>query len=1071
MANDTATQNSSAQCSFCNVKQTTKDAVFCSNCGTRLTPETKQAVATDRLKFWGGELRLLSAFFVNFIGFERFAEKRGYHHAMILLRECLKEIENMIKSIDGTSNQIVPDDRVLGIFGAPRAHHDDAVRAVRCAMHIKNWWLEKKAAQKLLENLDITIGINTGRAFFGYVLEETSYLTVIGDTINTASRLAEICPPHEILISDTTYEKVREYVDIEHLGERSVKGRRAKIDVYLVKQIREEPEVKPTVKITLFGREEELKRLIATTEKIKNNELAFGVIRGQMGIGKTRLKEEFENYLTQEKLVNYMETHCSTEVESPYYAFKFLLRRYFEINEFDAKDAIAHKIDNVIAKNDLSLFDARGIRHLFLTDLRRLRGDEIRVINEEIFASIKNIIRHECRVKPLVLIFEEFNKADKMSRDLIAYLVAELEKEPLMFLMVNISTEFMDSIVHTVRHIEELNLAPLSINDVGNLVKHMLVNVDEKIPDFIFRMTGGNPLFAVEAVRYARRANVIKEVGGRWSLEKEQRLPFIDDLYGVIMSTIDSLPSEYRLIVDYASVIGYSFSLRILEKLFERPDIKDKLTYLVNEGYIFLSKDQTDPVYVFRHNLLRDAAYTVLPMRKKKEIHKQVAILFETLYADQLSDFYENIGHHYFSCDSFGKATYYYKLAGDRAKNLYAVDQAFSLYNTVLKISKDKSDQVPLTLVREVLLNLTDLYEMTGNIQRMEKAATEGLESAVKEKDTKGELTFAERNIFAQILLGQLDKAELGLIDAIHKCDGKIPELQTVLYSDLGLLYANRYEYEKSVLNYSLSWNTARNNHITEGEILCLLNLAQLHKNLGNYEQSLEYLQFCLESLIQANDLRRVVQFKFLIAGIYLEIWHLEKAKDLLLESSAISDSIGGLETYIKSALDLALVNMNNNALDEAEKYLRLVDKKISFFTKESLLAEINLKKALFYYRGKDFSKARNFNQSALKIAQEYGQRDIECSCYNLVSLIDEAAELEFARKALSVAETTKLPPLISAALFRLTQIHRNKKDWDRARHYGRKALMIYDDIKNKLSEENRKFYGRRPEYLELLGI
>jgi predicted ATPase len=126
-------------------------------------------------------------------------------------------------------------------------------------------------------------------------------------------------------------------------------------------------------------------------------------------------------------------------------------------------------------------------------------------------------------------------------------------------------------------------------------------------------------------------------VSGRWYLEKEQRLPFLDDLYGVVMSTIDSLPSHYRLIIDYASLIGYSFSIRVLQRLFERAHLKEQLNYLAEEGYIVLSKNDKDPVYVFRHNLLKDAAYTVLPLRKRKEIHQVVASLLEELYADTIN--------------------------------------------------------------------------------------------------------------------------------------------------------------------------------------------------------------------------------------------------------------------------------------------------------------------------------------------------------------------------------------------------------------------------------------------------
>jgi adenylate cyclase len=212
------------KCPSCEHLLTTPDAPYCPNCGTRLSPGEVSSVVSDRLKFLGGELRLLSVFFVNFTGLDHLLGQPAYLSVMIYIRDYMNEIEKIIKSYDGTANQIVPDTRILGLFGAPKSHLDDYVRTMRCVMDIQKWWLKKKEENKVLQDIDIAIGVNTGRAFFGYVLEGSTFLTVIGDTINTASRLADICPPHEILVSESTHQKISDLVEATHLGERSVKG-------------------------------------------------------------------------------------------------------------------------------------------------------------------------------------------------------------------------------------------------------------------------------------------------------------------------------------------------------------------------------------------------------------------------------------------------------------------------------------------------------------------------------------------------------------------------------------------------------------------------------------------------------------------------------------------------------------------------------------------------------------------------------------------------------------------------------------------------------------------------------
>ncbi|MGB3480504.1 MAG: AAA family ATPase [bacterium] len=1055
------------ECPLCHHKYSVEQALFCPACGARISIDDKQLAASDRLKFWGGELRILSVFFVSFIGLENIIDKKDDKDIMITLRKCMTDVEDIIMRFQGTSNRIVPDNRVLGIFGAPKAHQDDSVRSLNCAWEIRNWWLEYKKESDLCKDVELTIGMNTGRAFFGYILEESAFLTVIGDTINTASRIAEMCPPNEMLMSENTFSRVEEYVNAEHIGERSIKGKAAKVNIYLIENLKKPERVGVTKKIPFCGRQRELNKLIEIAQSIKENKAELCIITGQMGIGKSRLKEEFEKFLSEDGVFKYFEAHCSVEIPSPYFPFKFLLARYFEITDYDNSVAIAKKINESIARRHLSPLVAKGLQHLFLTDMHRIKQDEMLSINEEIYNSVKNLIRFEGRVNPLVIIFEEFNKADEMSKYLMAYLTSELRDEPVMFLLVNVSKEFLTNIDTPI---EEINLTPLAFHEVKDLVTHILDDVEENLVQFMYKSAGGNPLFTIEAVRNTRRTEVIKKVAGQWVLEKDQRLSFLDDLYGVVMSTIDSLPSRYRLIIDYASVVGYSFSYRILHGLLEYEGLREQLDYLIEEGYIIISKNGQDPIYVFRHNLLKDAAYTVLPVRKRREIHKLVATLFEELYSNQLSTFYENIAHHYLSCEDHGKAATYFALAGDKAKNLYAVEQALEFYNRVLEIDKDTAT-LANSLMRSVFLNMTDLYEITGDIKKMEKIAEQGLKNARFDKNVESEVGFLERYGYSLFLINRFSEAEELFLSATDKCGGEMAEILAVLYSDLGLLYQTRNEYERSIFYYNMSWKTAQEHKIKKAEILCLLNMAKLHNNLGNYEQALGYLDYGLSDLIPNEDIRWQSQYKYQIAETMFEIWALTQSQEALLECFEIADSIDNFETYIKSALDVAIIYSINGDFQKVDEYIQLADAKFSFFIRDELLAEINLRKAMINFYKSNHQKAIDFAMSARKAAQKLSRRDIECQCCRLLSSLESEQADEYAREALDIAEEIKLPPLIAAALFRMTELHLAEEDFEKARYYGRKALLIHDDIKLKLKDARRQAYISRPEYVKLLEL
>lgn len=1055
-------------CPLCNFPDVPDNAIFCTRCGTALKTETPAAVESERLRLLGGELRLLTVFFVNLSGIDRLIRKDTYAATSEHVRQFLRNIENIVDEYNGTSNRIIPDFRILAIFGAPQAHHDDALRATRCASRIRDWWLKNKQESKFFKDTDLRIGMNTGRAFFGFVLKESPFLTVIGDSINTAARLTEMSQQSEILMSRTTHSAVFRHIDAEHIGEQTLKGKETKVDIYRLQKIRTTPRTAEPMRMPLFGREDELQRLLTLArESVKQGGVRC-VINGQLGIGKTRLKEELEAGLNKNDAVLCLETNCSVDVQSPYFPFRTLLRNLLQLHELDSQQSINKRIEAMVAAGTLNAPLVKGIKHLLLTDIGHLRSDELRMIKEEIYASMLNIVRDESRRKPLILIFEECGQADLMSRELLAYLMTELEKESVMFVLVNVPDHVA---LPGSASIEEIDLKPLPRQHIHALVQHILGNVDDNLADFIYREAGGNPLFTIEAIRNTRRNKIIHQTAGKWYLAKEQTLVFLDDLYGMVMSTIDSLALDARLIVDYASVIGYRFSLRILRELLPRPDLQEHLDQLTAEGYIVLSAAGDDPIYIFRHNLLRDAAYAVLPVRKRKEVHFQVAGLFEQIYADNISSFYEDVAQHYLACDQYHNATKYYKLAGDKAKNLYAIDQALTFYEQVLAIKKEHGHDLPKDLYRDIMLNIIDIYEIKGDISKMEKTARERLFEARQDQDNRHTVLFAERAAYGLILLNRTEQAEELLVSSIEKCDESMTHILPILYADLGMLYASRYEYDSCLLNYNLSWRTARANDIKEAEILCLLNLSRLHKGLGNYEKALEYLQYGLEILVDVADIRKNIELQYLIAGVDYEIWNIEKAKNVLSECLMTADSVGSLDAYIRSALDLACICSLNGEPDRVADYLRDVDRKMSFLVRESLLAEIALKKGLVHYNSRDYKKAGDCALNSIEIAERSNQREIEFHCYILLSMIDKNHGMEDAKKALDLAERMKLPPLIADALYRITLVYLERDDIEQARYYGRKALLVYDDIKSRLGSANRQYYTRRPEYSRLLEI
>ncbi|MEO0160695.1 MAG: AAA family ATPase [candidate division WOR-3 bacterium] len=1057
------------ECKFCGYNKILASYEYCPNCGA-LFRATESVVESEHVKLWGGESRIVTLFFVNFIAPRAFDDPIKARQNAIYLAEIMNDIEKLVIQHGGSAYKIIPDNRILVVFGIPRASKEDLEHAIECVIAVREYCLHRMDRRDF-GDWHTTYGVNTGWVFFGYIVKGLSYLTIIGDTVNVAARIAQICPLDQIFISDAVYERISHLVDAEFIGERILKGRAQPVRLYKLNQLLKEKRKPAVSRFPLLGREQEFARLIKALDTVKKRKvLKVFAITGQMGIGKTRLKEEFREYLRKQEDLQVYESYCALEIHSPYYPFKFFFREIMGITEIDDVQKIIYRIDKFVRENGLTEQDAQGLRYLFTADTRRIREERLHKIQEEIFSAVKNTLSALACKKPLVLIFEEFNRVDNLSRMLVYFLTQKLADQPIFILMVNFipDTEFKFNLP-----VETIALNPLSFESVYALIKFVLdSDVDEHLADFVFRISGGNPLFVIETIRNIKRTQMIKKDDkGKWFLEREKRLPFLDDLYGVVMSGVDSLPASYRLLIDYAAVIGYSFTRKIIAGLLsDVTDIEERLTYLAKEDYIVQFRDGDDPVYIFRHNLLRDAVYTTLPMKKRKEIHKRVADLIEDKYQTCLTEYFEILAQQFLGGEEFKKAAHYFRLSGYKAKTLYSIESAINFFNIILRITEEHPEIIEEDLVLDALLNLCDLYEIKGDIQRMKSVAELGQARASKLNLKNWHLSFLERLATAFYLLNEYPKAEELFINAIESCNNEMSEVLTALYTGLGILYQAKNEPEKSLLNYNLAWVTARSNNYQQGEYDCLLNLSRMHILLGNYELSLEYLNYALNELLNEEEILEQSEVKYLMGEIYYQIGNYDWAENYFRAAFDLTRQFG-FEISLRSILALTVLMSLRGDETGVKNNLDFIDKNLPLFVRDNLLAEINLKKGFVFKNLREEEKAAVFLNNALKLIQKIENRELEFWCHLFLADLAEIKALDYLKKALDIGEMLKYPPLIAHALYKLALYYQKQGIREQANYYGRKALYILDDIKNRLNPENRKYFGNKTEYVTLLEM
>lgn len=214
-----------------------------------LSPQLVEEVVSGRLDIQkGGELRRATIMFADIRGFTSISEQIQPQSLVSLLNEYFEAMVDVIFKYEGTLDKFIGDE-IMAIWGAPITRDDDAERAVRAAIEmqqiLRQFNLEQ--AEKGAVQLDIGIGLNSGEIVAGYMGSSKSMsYTVMGDTVNTASRFCGTAGPHEVLVGENTFREVGYLIESEKLPPTKLKGKLEHVDIYRVLGLKASAAADPT---------------------------------------------------------------------------------------------------------------------------------------------------------------------------------------------------------------------------------------------------------------------------------------------------------------------------------------------------------------------------------------------------------------------------------------------------------------------------------------------------------------------------------------------------------------------------------------------------------------------------------------------------------------------------------------------------------------------------------------------------------------------------------------------------------------------------------------------------------
>ncbi len=839
-------ESSFAFCPKCGVRQPVPcsgcgylcvpDFAFCPNCGARTTAKaihqtapalSRAAASHSRMPpplpeverehgpaHLGADAdrRTVTILFADLSGFTALSEQLDPEVVQTLQTELFKELTAAVESFGGFVDKFIGD-ALLALFGAPAAHEDDPERALRAALDmIARTMRLGESSASASPKLLLHIGINTGPVVAGGLgVGAAKSYSVTGDTVNTAQRLQSLAAPGEVLVGPLTYRLTRHAFSYESLGDVALRGRAGSVLVNRLGGPLASPRAVRGLEALglsapLIGRDAELQRMLASLDQACGGSAQLLRLVGEAGIGKSRLVNEFVARVGCEdrfRNVAVRQAACSSLGEQPYGAIGAVVRSAAGMMQNDAPDDMRVKLAALLTDLGLEGEEAERLMPLLYHVLglgdpkATLQHVEPEQLRRQILHAVRTVIERRLALSPLVIVVEDLHWADAVSLEALRFVMDRLERTRLMLVVTHrpaLENDHLDSsrFSHTA-----LRLSQLDDTDGRRLLAALFgedwASSAGALPDKILDRAGGNPLFIEEIVRGLIELGVLKRDGQQWQIVTgEAAVSIPDTIHAMLLTRIDRLPQEARRLAQEAAVIGPRFDAALLEAVTADPVGLEPGLELLCDAEIIQEVAGAGSIsshcYRFTQTLLQDVIYQNLLLQRRAEMHGQIATAFEALCGEnpeRLEDL-TVLGHHFGLSVAREKGAHYLREAGDRARMIYANDDALRFYEQALA-ALATAEQTPLRL--QLGERIADLCGPTGR-RALAHEHYERVLRAYRENDDRVASARVLRKIGRLLWdVGKRDKAEARYAEAAVLLDGAdAPIEQAHLWQERGHL-------------------------------------------------------------------------------------------------------------------------------------------------------------------------------------------------------------------------------------------------------------------------------------------
>jgi class 3 adenylate cyclase/tetratricopeptide (TPR) repeat protein len=592
----------------------------------------------------------------------------------------------------------------LIFWGAPVTHQNDIGRAL-------NFVTDLQARLDFPLQAGVTYHISRAGYMGGELHED---FTCYGWGINLASRFMMSAEPSQVWVDERVAQRTRRRFDFTYLSEQHFKGFAQKQKVYLLQG--RKPQLEVVFDGETIGRQKELARLTEFIAPLHEGQDAGALlIWGEPGVGKSRLIYEWMRSLDRvPQPLTWAVCQSDQVLQQSFNPFRYWLRQHFGLCEngsstnmpqcFDERlDALLAAIPNPTLAAELerlrsvlgALLDIRWPDSLYEQLDPQARYDNT-------LLALTRLIEAESLRQPLVLVLEDVHFLDEDTLAFLPRLLRALRASPTPHPVALLLTARRQGAAlrldpSLTTHVLELDrLHPTDLLSVAANILEGPIAPD--LAELLETRAEGNPFFAEQLLRYLRDQNLLEWSTSGWraiTAWNPNMLP--TDISAVIVARLDQLAREVKAVIQTAAVLGREFEVLVLAHMLR--DDKNLPSELDEAERAAIWSPMSEIRYLFKHALVRDAAYTMQMQARRHELHTLAVEALERLYAQNLPAQIENLAYHSEAAGLDEKARCYLEQAGDTARDAYQNARAEDFYTRALAITPENDTEARFRLL------------------------------------------------------------------------------------------------------------------------------------------------------------------------------------------------------------------------------------------------------------------------------------------------------------------------------------------------------------------------------------